>query len=229
MDDALSDSALQSELELMCRQLLSNPVIEDYSITVGGAPVSSGASVPTPLGLDGRTVSPLAATTDASTTAGSVATTDVVPNPQPLRPTAMAPQTEPAQFSAPRVSAPQTVVAPPATGEGVSILSGTTAAAMPAAATATPTSLPDPFAISYTAYDTMSADEKLALQGRAWELHSVWIMNELNTRRAAWILCLGQEVMESGDTIDTYPTDTRLETLGTANDLVPWVFTRPPQ
>jgi hypothetical protein len=99
---------------------------------------------------------------------------------------------------------------------------------MPAAATATPTSLPDPFAISYTAYDALSADEKLALQGRAWELHGTWITNELNTRRAAWILCVGQRVLESGSTIDSYPSDAQMATLGTTHDLVPWVFTRPP-
>jgi phosphoribosylformylglycinamidine synthase len=69
MDDALSETALQSELELMCRQLLSNPVIEDYSISVGGAPVGSGATVPTPLDIGSETVSPLAAATDATTTA----------------------------------------------------------------------------------------------------------------------------------------------------------------
>jgi phosphoribosylformylglycinamidine synthase len=109
-DDALSGSALQSELELMCRQLLANPVIEDYSITVGGAPIGAPAAAATPFGISSTPVSPLAAATDVNTTAGSVSTTDVVPNPQPLRSSvATTSDAQPAQFEAARISAPQPV------------------------------------------------------------------------------------------------------------------------
>jgi hypothetical protein len=83
--------------------------------------------------------------------------------------------------------------------------------------------------LPYTDYQTMNADDKLALQALVWERHGVWILNELSTRRAAWILCIGQNVVASGDGIESYPSDAHLETLGTANDLVPYVFTRPPQ
>ena len=36
------------------------------------------------------------------------------------------------------------------------------------------------------------------------------------------------QVLESGATIDSYPSDEHLARLGAAHDLVPWVFTRPP-
>ncbi|HEX8236485.1 MAG TPA: phosphoribosylformylglycinamidine synthase subunit PurS [Abditibacteriaceae bacterium] len=228
-DDALSGSALQSELELMCRQLLSNPVIEDYSITVGGAPIGAPASAATPPGIGSVAVSPLAAVTDVNTTAGSVATTDVVPNPQPLRSSsATTPEAQPAQFEAARISAPQPVVAPTLVSETATVIVSSTPSAMPEAVSSTRV-LPDPFVLPYTDYQTMNADDRLSLQGLVWERHGVWILNELNTRRAAWILCIGQNVVESGDSIDSYPSDSRLETLGAANDLVPYVFTRPPQ
>src|SRR4028119_1760999 len=56
-DDALSGSALQAELEMMCRQLLANPVIEDYSITIGGAPITAPVSATTAAGINSATVS----------------------------------------------------------------------------------------------------------------------------------------------------------------------------
>ena len=230
VDDALSGAALQSQLELMCRELLSNPVIEDYSITLGGATIGYSSSAATPGGISSAPVSPLAAAVSAETNAAGVATSDVVPNPQPLRPAGTsAPETQPAQVSAPRVSAPQTISAPQPTSEGVSILESSTPSMRPDVASLSTHNLPDPFAADYTTYSTMSADDKLVIQGRAWELHGAWILNELNSRRAAWILCIGQKVVESGSSVDSYPTDAHMETLGTTHDLVPWVFTRPPQ
>jgi phosphoribosylformylglycinamidine synthase len=229
VDDALSGSALQSELELMCRQLLANPVIEDYSITVGGAPIGAPASAATPLGISSTPVSPLAAATDVNTTAGSVSTTDVVPNPQPLRSSsATTPDAQPAQFEAARISAPQPVVAPAVASGTATVIASSTPAAMPDTVASTRI-LPDPFVLPYTDYQTMNADDKIALQALVWERHGVWILNELNTRRAAWILCIGQNVVESGGDIESYPSDAHLGALGTANDLVPYVFTRPPQ
>lgn len=234
LDDALSSSALQAELDAMCRELLANPIIEDYSITLDGRATATpdAASVPT----------------DAANASAQIATADVVPHPQPLKTNAGLEPTTPAQMSAPRISSPQPVVVQPATPVAStsvalappSAVPATPAAlateAMPAAVTTsvttTPTvanaSLPDPFSLDYAAYDAMTTDEKLALQQRAWQTHGSWIANELNTRRAAWILCIGQNVLESGESLDTYPGDERLETLGVARDLVPHVFVRPP-
>lgn len=238
-DEGLGSAALQSQLELMCQQLLANPVIEDYNITIGGvAPgvsTAAVASTPTPLGIESTPISPLAAAVDASSSAAhQIALGDTVSNPRPLSTTGSAtPDAQPATVSAPRISSPQEVAAPP-----VTMAAETTPTAMPmsppaampaAAAGATDaTALPDPFALDYAAYTALSADEKLALQGRAWESHGAWIMQQINTHRAAWILCVGHTVLDSGDNINTYPSDERLAALGANHELVPWVFTRPP-
>lgn len=89
-------------------------------------------------------------------------------------------------------------------------------------------SINEPFALDFNAYTSLPTEEKLALRSMAWQKHGTWIMNQLNERRADWILCVGGEVIESGESLDTYPPEARLTELGTANDLAPWVFTRPP-
>ncbi len=237
-DEGLGSAALQSQLEIMCQQLLANPVIEDYNITIGGVGVAStGASTPTPLGIESTPVSPLAAAVDANASAAhQIALGDTVPNPRPMTTTASAtPDTQPATVSAPRISSPQEVVAPPATMAAETTptaLPMSPPAAMPSVTTGvaatSATTLHDPFALDYAAYTALSAEEKLAVQGRAWESHGAWIMQQINARRAAWILCVGHTVLESGDNINTYPSDERLAALGASHELVPWVFTRPP-
>jgi phosphoribosylformylglycinamidine synthase subunit PurS len=162
VDDAQAGADLPSQLDAMCRQLLSNPVIEDYTVTL-----ADGNATTAPL-----TTTPVVATVTPETATPSLAG-----------------------------AAPAAVLTP---------------------------TLPDPFAMDYDFYTALSAEEKLAAQGRAWENHGAWILGELSTRNAAWILCVGQNVLESGATIDNYPGEARLAELGTANGLVPWVFTKPP-
>lgn len=166
VDDVQAGADLTSQLDAMCRQLLSNPVIEDYTVTLADTTTVSDALAPSAL------------TTSAVTTVTTETAT------------------------------PSLVGAAPA-------------------AVLTPT-LADPFAMDYDFYSALSAEEKLAAQGRAWENHGAWILHELSTRNAAWILCVGQNVVDSGASIDNYPGETRLSELGAANGLVPWVFTRPP-
>ncbi|HVF11305.1 MAG TPA: hypothetical protein VNA16_10900, partial [Abditibacteriaceae bacterium] len=85
-----------------------------------------------------------------------------------------------------------------------------------------------PFALDYSTYEAMSTEERLELREKAFQKHGSWIMRQIQERRAAWILCVGSEVVDSGATLDSYPSDERLDQLGTASNLVPWVFTRPP-
>lgn len=94
----------------------------------------------------------------------------------------------------------------------------------------TPGGLPinEPFALDFTSYRSLPTEEKLALRSMAWQKHGAWIMSQLNEKSADWVLCVGGEVVESGQSLDTYPSEERLTQLGDANDLVPWVFTRPP-
>ncbi|HEX8834036.1 MAG TPA: phosphoribosylformylglycinamidine synthase subunit PurS [Abditibacteriaceae bacterium] len=216
-DDALSATEIQAELDLACQQLLANPVIEDYRITLPGGATSGTATVATGASL-----------------ASGILVTDTVPNPQPSGSVGSAiPAAQPAQVSAPRVSAPQEVTTVTQT-----VVETVTPTVAPAPPTSMPLSTPaavrdvhaaDPFALEYTAYASLSPDERLALQGRAWQEHGAWILGELESRRATWILCVGPNVVASGETLDSYPTDARLAEFGIANDLAPLVFTRPPQ
>ena len=86
---------------------------------------------------------------------------------------------------------------------------------------------PDPFTMDYHTFQALPDNDRMALQELALQKHGDWIMQQLNATGAAWILCVGSQVLESGPTLDSYPSQTRLEQLGAANDLVPWVFTRP--
>lgn len=165
-----ADSAtFQSELDLMCQQLLANPVIENYEITVGGTAVG-GTSRPGP--SDGVTI----LTSRAPGGAGVAAS--VSPGAEPVT-----------------------------TSGGIGI--------------------GDPFTVDFASYEGMTTEAKLALRALALQKHRAWIEKELKARHAAWILCVGQEVVESGESLDSYPTEARLQRLGEDLNLVPWVFTRP--
>jgi phosphoribosylformylglycinamidine synthase subunit PurS len=251
LDDTLTDATLQAQLELMCRQLLANPVIEDYDITLPATPGAAGfdplAAAPAAPVVAAAAEPPAAAS--AAPLAPAVSDRDVVPHPQPTRSVASAaPGAGPAHVTAPHISAPQlmsqgataasteaaaplTVPAsapaamPEAARAGTTVASGNLVAGPAPAADPTAS---DPFALDYRAYDAMTTDRKLAVQARAWQERSGWILNEINARRAAWILCVGGRVLESGATIDSYPSDEHLARLGASHDLVPWVFTRPP-
>lgn len=167
IDDAQVGPDLAQRLDLMCRQLLANPVIEDYEIVIDDAPVAPGTA---------RATMPTVA---ARVAAGPVAATT----------TSLA-------------------------SEEVKTLGGQP--------------INEPFALDYSTYEVMTTEERLELREKAFQKHGPWIMRQIQERRAAWILCVGNEVVESGSTLDTYPSDEHLDSLGNARDLVPWVFTRPP-
>jgi phosphoribosylformylglycinamidine synthase PurS subunit len=163
--DGVDDAALQSQLDLMCQQLLANPVIEDYEITLPGstAPVSNNG-------------------------AAAVAVT----------------------------------------GTRVVESTGTGAASSPSTETvSTPGGFTDPFNVDFRSYEAMPTDAKLALRSLALRKYSSWIEGQLKAHNAAWILCLGQEVIESGTSMSTYPSDQALLKHGIERELVPWVFTKP--
>lgn len=177
---------LQSDLDQMCRQLLANPVIEDYEITISGvdanyvAPIAPAQSVETP-----AAPAPAAVLRD--------------------EPVAVTPSRE--VSSSPQV--------------------GSTAAATIPEPVATPGGVTDPFQVDFRSYEAMPTDAKMALRTLALRKYGSWIEGQLKGRSAAWVLCLGHEVIESGPTIDSYPTDQHLLKMGIQHDRVPWVFTRP--
>jgi len=184
VNDALIGPALQQELDRMCTELLANPVIEDYDITLGTEP---GA--------------PLTSATVLTQSAPVIATT----------PTAAAPLTNFSASTAPPPSA-LTVSEQIAAGQISPSEVGT----------------PDPLTMEYNRYEGLPAPERLALQELAWQKHGNWILQQLNDRRAAWILCIGGEVVESGVTLDSMPTEAQRDRLGRSRGMVPWVFVRPP-
>lgn len=181
-------ATLQGQLDLMCRQLLANPVIEDYEISL----------------------------------------------PATLSPVAFDPLQDAAQTSVTPTPFPQTTLGEPmmeavttsrvAGGAGVA---ATVSAGTEAVTTSGGIGIADPFTVDFRSYQGMPTEAKLALRTLALRKHGAWIEKQLSGQRAAWILCLGHEVLESGVSLDTYPTDQHLLKLGVQRDLVPWVFTRP--
>jgi len=149
MDDTHSTAELEARLDQMCRQLLANPVIEEYEVRINGD-----------------------------------------------------------QYEA--VAAPQ--AAPPAV-------------TAPAAAPSRPVS--EPFSFDYGMYRALPQDEQLDLRSQALLKHGAWISQQLDELNADWILVVGGQVVDSGESLATYPSEERLKELGNANNLVPWVFTRP--
>jgi len=187
-DDAISSAEMQAHLDAMCRELLANPVIEDYRISLNGETMAAAMQAPVAV--------------------PSVAARDTVPAAAPVVPTA--------------------VVAPPDAAHAV-VRAEATVHSAPVPASAASTAIDDPFAVAYADYVGMSPDEQLELQGKAWQLHGAWIERELVAHCATWVLAVGPKVEESGETLDSYPSEAKLAAIGTANDLVPWVFTRAPQ
>ena len=197
LDDTLPPAQQQAELETMCRQLLANPVIEDFSIVLS----NDSANDVNAISSTGMSTSSVATTpvSFANETAMTVSPTNPIVDIAP---------------SATTQTATQTTTMPVSDTEPLG---------------SEPTAIGEPFAVSYDTYQSMTADEKLDLQGRAWNLHGTPILRELDARRAAWLVWCGNRVLESGATLDSLPTDAFLAAVGAKTDLVPFVFTRPPQ
>ena len=197
LDDALPPAQQQAELETMCRQLLANPVIEDFSIVLSDPTAANGQS-------STRNAAPIVATIATTATTLSSATL------------------------APASSVTETTLTASPTNPVVNVVPALMPVSNVEPLGSEPTAIAEPFAVSYATYTAMTTDERLDLQGRAWNLHGSVVMNELNTRRAAWLVWCGNRVLESGETLDSLPTDAQLTAWGAQTDLVPFVFTRPP-
>ena len=145
MDDTHSPQELDARLDQMCRQLLANPVIEEYEVRLSNDELETAPAA-------------AAATTTAAT----------------------------AQRSA-----------------------------------------SEPLSYDYSMYRALPAEEQLNLLIQALLKHGQWISQQLDELNANWILVVGGQVVDSGESLETYPSEERLKELGNANNLVPWVFTRP--
>ncbi len=183
-------AALQGQLDLMCQQLLANPVIEDFQISLDAPPETGFPSV------------------------NAVAF-------DPIRDEQTVP-TPAAVIEGRAEEAVMTSRTVPVAGVSASVASG-----VEAVTTSGGIGISDPFTVDFRSYEGMPTEAKLALRTLALRKHGLWIEKQLNANRAAWILCIGQTVLEHGASLDSYPTDQVLLKLGVAHDLVPWVFTRP--
>ncbi len=191
-------ATLQGQLDLMCQQLLANPVIEDYEVSLAAPTAASvAAAEPFPVAFD-----PIR---DAEAPS-------VTPTPFPL-PTEVG-ETVTEAVTTSRVSG----------GAGVA---ATVSGGPEAVTTSGGIGIADPFTVDFRSYQGMPTEAKLALRTLALRKHGAWIEKQLAAQRAAWVLCVGHEVVESGLSLDTYPTDQHLLKMGVQRDLVPWVFTRP--
>jgi phosphoribosylformylglycinamidine synthase PurS subunit len=203
--------ALQGELDLMCQQLLANPVIEDYQISVVG--LSEAALDPIEGAGTTGTTAPAAGLSSSLDFDAMFASSSDKATGTAATGTATTP---------PAAQAVTTSRTPGGAGVAASVASGTEAVT-----TSGGIGIADPFTVDFRSYEGMPTEAKLALRTLALRKHGSWIEKQLQASRAAWILCVGQEVVESGLSLDTYPSDQHLLKLGVAHDRVPWVFTRP--
>ena len=191
-------AALQGQLDLMCRQLLANPVIEDYEVSVSGAdPVAIADATAIPL-MDAM----------PQNNAGAVNTGVATGTPGDVH-------LQPAHAEAVTTSRQ---VAP-------NIAAATTAPGVEAVST--PGGVTDPFQVDFQSYEAMATEAKQSLRILALRKYGNWIEAQLRAHNATWILCLGQNVVEHGQDIENSPSDQHLLRLGIKHDRVPWVFNRP--
>jgi phosphoribosylformylglycinamidine synthase PurS subunit len=210
--------ALQGQLDLMCQQLLANPVIEDYVITL--SPFSPAEEVAVSAAGTALGAAPVPLTAD-DIAFDPIRDTQTVPTPTAPTPTVPV-SIEEAPIDEPIAEAVMTSRTSGGGGVAASISTGTEAVT-----TSGGIGISDPFTVDFRSYEGMPTEAKLALRTLALRKHGAWIEKQLNERRASWILCVGQSVEDSGPSLDTYPSDQQLLKLGVARDLVPWVFTRP--
>lgn len=273
-------SLLQGQLDLMCQQLLANPVIEDYEVTLSGVspaafdplqelPVtatalqtelpSTGApsSIPStapPLPVSAAPMAPVNTASTSQTPANESPAPPVLSPPTTAAPrvqgvpaasatasNSFSSATAPLLSTSPMLSDDAAPIATPANQAKRETLEAVVSSRVPGGAGlaasvgsgAEPVTTPggiaisDPFTLDFRAYQGLPTEAKLALRTLALRKHGSWIEKQLHERRAAWILCLGHQVVESGPNLDTYPSDQHLLKLGVTRDLVPWVFTRP--
>lgn len=80
------------------------------------------------------------------------------------------------------------------------------------------------FMIPFEDYLRLSEEECDDVQELAYEEHRDWLYAELDKRRAKWILICAGQIVDSSTTLQTYPTEERMEQLGRQLGFAPLVF-----
>jgi hypothetical protein len=84
------------------------------------------------------------------------------------------------------------------------------------------------FKISFEDYLALSDDERDAIHSSAYEKYRDWIDVELKRRGAEWMLVVGGDILEAGETLDEYPSRQKLYKSGYHFGLIPFVFVANP-
>jgi len=84
------------------------------------------------------------------------------------------------------------------------------------------------FKISFDEYLALSDDERDSIHTSAYAKYQNWIDTELERRGAEWILVVGGDVIETGETLDEYPSREKLYKSGHHFGVIPFVFVANP-
>ncbi|MCI0691037.1 hypothetical protein L0337_03410 [candidate division KSB1 bacterium] len=84
------------------------------------------------------------------------------------------------------------------------------------------------FKISFDEYLALTDDERDSIHISAYSKYRAWIDEELERREAEWMLVVGGDVIETGETLDEYPSRDKLYKIGRQFDRVPFVFVANP-
>ncbi len=84
------------------------------------------------------------------------------------------------------------------------------------------------FRISFKEYLALSDDERRDIRLSGYSKFRNWIEEELQSRQAEWMIVVGGKIIETGQTLDDYPSRDKLYKIGRQFDRVPFVFVANP-
>jgi len=84
------------------------------------------------------------------------------------------------------------------------------------------------FKIAFDDYLALSDEERDAIHTSAYSEYRNWIDTALEQRGAEWLLVVGGDIIETGETLDEYPSRERLYQIGYDSGLIPFVFAANP-
>lgn len=86
----------------------------------------------------------------------------------------------------------------------------------------------DPFYILFDEFKNMPLKEQLNHKRIIWNENKQWILNEIKKRKAKWIMILGGIIERYSNTLDNFPTEKEIESIGRKSNLVPFIYMQSP-
>ncbi len=80
------------------------------------------------------------------------------------------------------------------------------------------------FKISFEEYLALSGDERRDIRLSGYSKFRNWIEEELQRRQAEWMIVIGGKIIQTGQTLDDYPSRDKLYKIGRQFDRIPFVF-----